>query len=155
MGQEWGYLKEIDDSWMQTWRTGSFNMSLLITCYPRAISWKFCDHIFIRSVSRLGVPLWWYFEDIEGSWLEAWMTGSSLMQLMTLFDPKDPILKVSGCYFNVLWSYKWFWSKWPTSETREGQERERWQRRVKLTLTLPGNVRQGWGKGSAIYNPSW
>ena len=42
-------------------------------------------------------------------------TRSYLMQLMTLFDPKDPILKVSACYLNVLWSYKWFWSQWPTS----------------------------------------
>ena len=125
---------------------------ILDNMLPTAISWKFCDHIFIRSVSRLGVPLWWYFEDMEGSWLEAWMTGSSLMQLTTLFDPKVPILKVSGCYLNVLWSYKWFWSKWPTSvvvverETREtGEEAE-----INSYLALLVAVMQGWGKGSAI-----
>ena len=95
---------------------------------PRKISWKFYVHIFTKSVSRMGVPLWGYFEVIEGSWLDAWRTGSSFMSYITLLDPKDHFLKTSGCYLHVLWSYKWFWSKWTTSvlderwNEREGTE---------------------------------
>ena len=35
-------------------------------------------------------------------------------------------------------------------EMRERDEREMREREVKLTLTLPSNVRQGWGKGILI-----
>ena len=38
----------------------------------RRIPWKFRFNIFIRSVSRRGIPLWWYLEDIEGSWQDTW-----------------------------------------------------------------------------------
>ena len=68
----------------------------------RKISGKFCVHIFIISVSSWGDPIWRDLEEIEGSWMEAWSTGASLISWMTLFDLKDYILKVSGCYLHVL-----------------------------------------------------
>ena len=83
-----------------------------------------------------------YLEDIEGSWLETWMTGSFLTPWMMLFYPKEPTLKVSDQYLHLLWSYKRSRSKWPTSERRERRERE-----LKLTLPLPSGVVAGVGQG--------
>ena len=45
---------------------------------------------------------WGYIEDVEGSGWETWRTGSSLTKWMTLVDPKDHVLKVSGHYFHFL-----------------------------------------------------
>ena len=36
----------------------------------------------------MGGHSWGYLEEIEGFWQETWMTGSSKMSWMTLFDPK-------------------------------------------------------------------
>ena len=68
---------------------------------PMKIPWKFYVDIVTRRVSRMGGPSWGYLEDVEGSWLETWRTGTSLMSWMTLVDPKDPILKVS-CHYLYL-----------------------------------------------------
>ena len=57
-----------------------------------------------------------YLEDIEGSWPETWMTGSFLMPKLMFFYPKEHILKVSGQYLYLLWSYKRSRSKRPTSD---------------------------------------
>ena len=45
----------------------------------RKIPWKFCVDIFIRSVSRMEGQKGGYLEDVEGSCLETWRRGSSLM----------------------------------------------------------------------------
>ena len=151
-GQEWGYLEDVESSWLETWRTESslkswmtffdpkikyserfMLISLLEVCQewgvknggtlrtlrvpdqrlggqghpwchvwscltPRKIPWKFHGDIFIRSVSRMEGPSWGYLEDVEGSWPETWMTESSLMSWMILFDPKEYTLKVSCWY---------------------------------------------------------
>ena len=65
---------------------------------PRKIPWKFCVGTFIRSVSRMGGPAWRYLEDTDGSWQVTWMTESSLMSRITMFDPYEDILKVSCWY---------------------------------------------------------
>ena len=54
---------------------------------PKKVTWKCCVHIFIRSVSRVGGPLWGYSEETEGSWLETWRTASSIIALMVPFYP--------------------------------------------------------------------
>ena len=91
--------------------TGGTWMTLLVPdrrlggqCHPwchgwpcliqRKITWKFCVDIFIRSVSRIGGPLWGYLEDVEGSWQETWRIGSSMR-----FYPNNHTLKVSCWYF--------------------------------------------------------
>ena len=82
---------------------------------------RYPEHfVTIHVIIELGGQEEGNLEDIEGSWLETWRTGSSLMSWMPLFDPKDHILKVSGCYPHVLLSYIWFRSKWPTSVVRLG-----------------------------------
>ena len=48
----------------------------------RNMSWKFCDTIVIESVSGRGGQEGEYREDVEGSWLETWMTGSFLTSWM-------------------------------------------------------------------------
>jgi hypothetical protein len=60
--------------------------------------WKFCIDIFIRSVSGMGGQEWGYLEDVEGSWLETWRTGSSIMLWMIYFDPKEDTLHLMCWY---------------------------------------------------------
>ena len=101
--QEWGVLCG------GTWRTLRVPDRILgwqdhLWCHglpcltPRKIPWKFCVNIFIRSVSRMEGPSWRYLEDVDGSWQKAWMTGSSLMSRITMFDLKKDTLKVSCWY---------------------------------------------------------
>ena len=54
-GPSWGYLEDIEGSWPETWRTGSFFTSWMMFFTQRKIPWKFCVDISIRSVSRMGV----------------------------------------------------------------------------------------------------
>ena len=119
-GQEGGYLEDIEGSWSETWRTWLFLMSWMMFLYSKEDTQKvLCWYLYWKYV-RKGGSRRGDLEDIEGSWQETWRTGSSLMSWMTFFDPKDHILKVSGCYPHVLLSYKWFRSKWPTSVVRLG-----------------------------------
>ena len=78
-GPSWGYFEDSEGSWQENWRTGSSLMSWNPCLTPRKILWKFCVDIFIKSVSRMGGPLWGYLEDVEGSWQENWRTSSSLI----------------------------------------------------------------------------
>ena len=119
-GSRRGYLEDIEGSWSETWRTWLFLMSWMMFLYSKEDTQKvLCWYLYWKYV-RKGGSKRGDLEDIEGSWQETWRTGSSLMSWMTLFDPKDHILKVSGCYLHVLWSYKWSRSKWPTSVVRLG-----------------------------------
>ena len=117
---------------------------------PRKIPWKFHVDISIGSVSGRGCQEGGYLEDIEGSWLAQWMTEWFLMSWMMFFYPKEHILKMSGPYHYLLWSYKRSGSKEPTSEMRETRERQ--ETRGSWSQLLPCSVawRQGWGKGSPI-----
>ena len=101
-GQEGGYLEDIEGSWSETWRTWLFLMSWMMFLYPKEDTRKvLCWYLYWKYV-RKGGSKRGDLEDIEGSWQETWRTGSSLMSWMTLFDPKDHILKVSCCYLRVL-----------------------------------------------------
>ena len=55
--QEGVYLKDIEDSWPETWMTGSFLMSWWCPFTLRNISWKFQVNIFIwcRVMRDLGL----------------------------------------------------------------------------------------------------
>ena len=66
----------------------------------RKVHWKFHVDILIRSVSGRGVKKGGYLEDIEGSWLETWRTGSFLTSWMMFFYPMEDTLKISCWYFN-------------------------------------------------------
>ena len=66
----------------------------------RKLPWKFHFDIFIRHLSRMEGHSSWYLADIEGSWWDTWMTGSSLISLMTKFDTKKDTLKVLCQYFH-------------------------------------------------------
>ena len=85
-GQEGGYLKEVEGSWLETWRTGSPMMSCFFTL--RMIPWKFCVDIYIRIVSGRGGQERGYLEDIEGFWRKTWRTWSFLMSWMMFFLPQ-------------------------------------------------------------------
>ena len=72
----------------------------------RMIPWKCLLDIFIRSVSRMGSQEWGYLADVEGSWQDAWRTGSSLTSWMYLVASKHYILKVLCQYLYFGLSYK-------------------------------------------------
>ena len=48
----------------------------------------------------MGGPSWGYLENIEVSGQDTWMTGSSLMSWITLFDPREDTLKVLCQYLH-------------------------------------------------------
>ena len=54
-----------------------------------------------------GVKKGGYLEDIEGSWLETWRTGSFLTSWMMFFYPMEDTLKISCWYFNYNCVRKW------------------------------------------------
>ena len=53
-----------------------------------------------------------YLKDVEGSWQETWMTGSTMMFLMYWVDPMDHMLK-------VLWHFLYFWLKYKHLKKRD------------------------------------
>ena len=61
--------------------------------------------VVLISLLEVGQEGWFFMgvlgEDIEGSWQDAWMTGSSMMSWITLFDPKENTLKAS-CYIFII-----------------------------------------------------
>ena len=72
-------------------------------------------------MSRRGVKNGAYLEDSES---ETGRTGLSLTTWMTLVDPKDHILKVSGEYLNFQLSYSGLLIKLLTCERREEKREE-------------------------------
>ena len=46
-GQEWGHLEDIEGSWLETWRTWSVLMSLVILFYPLEVTLKIlCRYLY-------------------------------------------------------------------------------------------------------------
>ena len=79
------------------------------------------------------------------SWPETWRTGSSLTPWMTLGDPKDHILKVSGQYLHFQLSYSGSLIKlWTCGRERERRERERRERQVILVVALAVGCGEVW-----------
>ena len=66
----------------------------------RNIPWKFRVDISMGSVSGRRGQEGGYLEDVDGSWLETWMTGSFLTSSMMFFYPKEGTLKISCWYLN-------------------------------------------------------
>ena len=66
----------------------------------KKIPWKFCVDISMGSVSGRGDQEGGYLEDIEGSWLETWMTGSLWTWRRISFYPKEDTLKILCWYLN-------------------------------------------------------
>ena len=84
-GGTWRILRFPDRMWVgqvHSWSHGWPYFPL------RKLPWKFHFDIFIRHLSRMEGHSSWYLADIEGSWWDTWMTGSSLISLMTKFDTK-------------------------------------------------------------------
>ena len=127
-------------SWLNTWMMSSFLISwMVMICdswlmgqisalwilgvwghsWHHETSWyiildlcaKFQHSTMNRGVSRTPRPWIPYLEDVDGSWLETWRTGSSLTCWTISGDPKEHILKVSSIFdFNKLSSAKeWLW----------------------------------------------
>ena len=120
----------------------------MILFYPNKIPWQFCVTIFIRRVSGMGSQeggTWRTLSVPDGRhggyghpWCHGWpWCTPRIISWKFQFD--------IFVFFEVIHD---FWVNCEP-ETRE-RDKTRDERRVKLTLTLPGNVRQGWGKGSAI-----
>ena len=122
-GGTWRILRFPDRMWVgqvHSWSHGWPYFPL------RKLPWKFHFDIFIRHLSRMEGHSSWYLADIEGSWWDTWMTGSSLISLMTKFDTKKDTLKVLCQYFHwkcvkkgVLYGGTWRTLKVPDRRFRD------------------------------------
>ena len=79
-----GGLKDVDGSWLDTWRIGSSQVEHQKLCWQLIkIEHYSADKAYVAGL-----------EDVEGSWLETWRIGSSWTSMLILVVAKGPILKV-------------------------------------------------------------
>ena len=79
-GQEGRYLENIEGSWPETWRTGSFLKLWMMFFYLKEDTLKIlCWYLNWKGVRKGGGQEGGYLEDIGGSWPETWRTIPDVM----------------------------------------------------------------------------